>query len=196
MTNPTKAKDAVQNAIDDLQTVINMCEGHPEWGDSCHGIFKMGRDRAQAALYTIRAYINRECVDVGALKKGYAIWAYGHNEEMWSLPLADKTLIDWIASQGYLQTNSANDDGKNTTIQGISTITLQTPREWQPISTAPKDGSEILLIDPEHEIKVVSTYWHAFANGDGYWENLEGLEEYNPTHWMPLPTAPKGKDND
>lgn len=61
---------------------------------------------------------------------------------------------------------------------------------WQPITTAPKDGTPILGC-AEGTITVVR--W--FSMGE-YW-NLEvtgaGAEdgEWNPTHWRPLPEPPK-----
>ena len=67
--------------------------------------------------------------------------------------------------------------------------------EWQPIETAPKDGTTILL----YVGKFCDDYAVAFWYGD-YWH--VGLKEYarytdrydfefgNPTHWMPLPEPP------
>lgn len=65
--------------------------------------------------------------------------------------------------------------------------------EWQPIETAPKDGSHILLTDGiSCEVCFYCGYWQG-SYYDGY-----GFEYNNdpPTHWMPLPTPPKGEDND
>lgn len=64
--------------------------------------------------------------------------------------------------------------------------------EWQPIETAPKDGTLILVFP----FDVVC--WQ--ITGDlGYWfadrvSEIDGdyLEEY-PTHWMPLPNPPSIK---
>lgn len=64
------------------------------------------------------------------------------------------------------------------------------PEGWQPIETAPKDGTEILLYCPHSEVKVTGGYFdgHAERNcwiAGGYmWQLLP------PTHWMPCPAAP------
>jgi hypothetical protein len=76
--------------------------------------------------------------------------------------------------------------------------------DWQPIDTAPKDGTWILLFgkgtDDEHETRQIAvaqytdylngrkTKWHwQFAWYDGgYYGVFEG-----PTHWMPLPKLPE-----
>lgn len=59
--------------------------------------------------------------------------------------------------------------------------------EWQPIETAPKDGTLILGVDAHSRIFVME------------WENSSWLSdscrdfggfEY-PSHWMPLPEPPK-----
>lgn len=65
-------------------------------------------------------------------------------------------------------------------------------REWQDISTAPKDGTRIIT---ESRGLVGTSRWSerfADAYGDGdtspgwYSETLDRRHE--PTHWMPLPT--------
>lgn len=63
--------------------------------------------------------------------------------------------------------------------------------QWQPIETAPKDGTEILAYGRKQD----GAYFVAFEYGDwwcaGPWD--EGWCELNhaPTHWMPLPEPPK-----
>ena len=60
--------------------------------------------------------------------------------------------------------------------------------EWQPIDTAPKDGTVIMVAEEtepgfwEYE---QSFYSHTWEFGGGSCTN-------NPTHWMPLPKAPSG----
>lgn len=60
--------------------------------------------------------------------------------------------------------------------------------KWQPIETAPKDGTSILVTDG---FDVCDAY---FRGGD-WWQYQCGDDWYstsiNPTHWMPLPDAPE-----
>ena len=59
---------------------------------------------------------------------------------------------------------------------------------WQPIETAPKDGSYVLLAGKRRE-DIASGYWLQYAyacNGAWIWPFV--LKD--PTHWVPLPKAP------
>lgn len=60
--------------------------------------------------------------------------------------------------------------------------------EWQPIETAPKDSSYVLLAG-KYRNDVASGYWlqSAYA-GNGAW--IWPFVHKHPTHWMPLPAAP------
>lgn len=64
---------------------------------------------------------------------------------------------------------------------------------WQPIETAPKDGSLILGVsaNPEGCIDIVG--WDSKAGGwsTGYFDREEYYILRDPTHWMPLPKPPK-----
>jgi hypothetical protein len=62
--------------------------------------------------------------------------------------------------------------------------------EWQPIETAPKDGSNVLVIEAGNSVPVVA-YWDNDMDGGwwGYWQT-EQLNPHKPTHWMPLPAPP------
>jgi hypothetical protein len=70
---------------------------------------------------------------------------------------------------------------------------------WQPIDTAPKDGTSVLLSMPSGRVEIGS-WFHSMhtRNGAITYENegwsCGGLGSYferapNPTHWMPLPEA-------
>lgn len=59
--------------------------------------------------------------------------------------------------------------------------------EWQPIETAPKDGSQFLASD------ITGYHFNCWWENEGYearWMD-EIDSEPNPTHWMPLPPPPQ-----
>lgn len=68
---------------------------------------------------------------------------------------------------------------------------------WQPIETAPKDGSDILILTSEYEKrKVTSAY---YESEDDTWVpvklSVHGCgccrgDYPKPSHWMPLPEPP------
>jgi len=58
---------------------------------------------------------------------------------------------------------------------------------WQPIETAPKDGTSVLVYD---EGIIVISHWIGESDDMlGWWDN--GIMDPSPTHWMPLPEPPK-----
>lgn len=72
---------------------------------------------------------------------------------------------------------------------------------WQPIETAPKDGTTVLVYPPLWDGRTCSI---AIYNEDKYnrnprpfWDRDDGMgkvtrsRETPPTHWMPLPAAPE-----
>lgn len=65
--------------------------------------------------------------------------------------------------------------------------------EWQPIDTAPRDGTEILICD------AVTTYtpyraYPALWEPEYGWRDPDWDGGYDPTHWMPMPPPPKTGD--
>lgn len=69
---------------------------------------------------------------------------------------------------------------------------LQEERKWQPIETAPKDGTEVLLFDA----KDAPNEYVGFYDEGGYWCYSELLVQdvtgaAYPTHWMPKPENPQ-----
>lgn len=64
--------------------------------------------------------------------------------------------------------------------------------EWQPIETAPKDGSDVLVYSQ------YGTYVAAYEDRDiEWWHVSDGkhdprpLRGPSPSHWMPLPPPPR-----
>jgi hypothetical protein len=68
--------------------------------------------------------------------------------------------------------------------------------DWQPIDTAPKDGTEILLFDGEvvtvggwiSEVDQGADYEGQGLIAPGWWSLA--LKDNKPTHWQPLPPPP------
>ena len=63
--------------------------------------------------------------------------------------------------------------------------------KWQPIETAPKDGTQILIWDGN--VRIVAEWGD--VPGDlrmGWWAtNKSYLDSpYEPTHWAPIPEPP------
>lgn len=59
--------------------------------------------------------------------------------------------------------------------------------EWQTIDSAPKDGSKFLAFEKGI---FFSCWWYKSPCWEQYWMD-NGDTEPEPTHWMPLPDAPK-----
>ena len=57
--------------------------------------------------------------------------------------------------------------------------------EWQPIETAPKDGTEILVYRQNYLMQPIGV---DKFNKYGQWTYSDS--NHNPTHWMPLPKSP------
>jgi hypothetical protein len=77
----------------------------------------------------------------------------------------------------------------------VALRTTEMIEEWQPIKTAPKDGTTVLAYFPTREgyfarQDVVPIHWTEWGNG--VWENSSSGHKVSdhPTHWMPLPSRP------
>jgi hypothetical protein len=80
-------------------------------------------------------------------------------------------------------------------------------RGWRPIESAPKDGTDVLVMYMHIETQCVFNAFYASpaenwdAEDEGWWSyehsevrriKLEGW--MTPTHWQPLPTPPTGAE--
>lgn len=67
---------------------------------------------------------------------------------------------------------------------------LLAEREWQPIETAPKDGTKVMLYVGDC-LEWITAPWY-WDTRDGLWKNTIGQYMETPfiTHWMPLPQPP------
>ena len=70
--------------------------------------------------------------------------------------------------------------------QAVRIHELEAQTQWQPIETAPKDGTQCLL---SNDVYKEIAGWDELNNS---WICTAGFIEFIPTHWMPLPKPPKG----
>lgn len=68
--------------------------------------------------------------------------------------------------------------------------------DWQPIETAPMDGTVVLVYADEHEVGWIGSAEYSLRYG--CWDAIPAVagEIYysvNPTHWQPLPSPPSAK---
>lgn len=73
-------------------------------------------------------------------------------------------------------------------------------RKWQPIATAPKDGTRVLLgrFEPDRhgrEGTIAVDYWRTGERNDFTGWGKFNMMSWPPTHWMPLPDPP-AKESD
>ena len=64
--------------------------------------------------------------------------------------------------------------------------------EWQPIETAPRDGTYILaspywIGNPRADV----VNWHKAQRSEGWLNIREGYIPGKPTHWLPIPEPPE-----
>ena len=67
---------------------------------------------------------------------------------------------------------------------------LEARNQWQPISTAPKDGTWVDLFDG---IRRTNCFYEGdkWKRVDRFHKGIRHTTSFNPTHWMPLPEPPK-----
>lgn len=124
------------------------------------------------------------------MRKEFEVWAeeYGHNIERYPgvplMYLEDDTAYGWAAWQAALAAQPQAPQGS----------------EWLPIETAPKvfgDGAKPMFVVCAFNVR------NGFTGGKPYttdpycvWAQKDGgymrwPHKFSPTHWQPLPAAPK-----
>ena len=69
--------------------------------------------------------------------------------------------------------------------------------DWQPIDTAPRDGTQVLLYVPQDTDDEMPSFiaqgWYESGIFDRRWYEAAGecVCDPQPTHWMPLPAPPE-----
>jgi hypothetical protein len=67
--------------------------------------------------------------------------------------------------------------------------------EWQPIETAPRDGTHFLAYWTSSEVDAHLKQYHVCHYSYGVLWPSWIKDNDMPTHWMPLPPPPKTEDN-
>lgn len=144
--------------------------------------------------------------------KRYVIWS--NNHQAWWRP-ASRGYTRWLEEAGCYDEAEAIaicDSGTMMTYEGKRKCDFmlrdpdnERPVGWQPIDTAPKDGTRILICvtHEEKEPNIGVGQWYEPSKhwpGDWWWDGCspnvewsEPISEMNfgtPTHWMQLPEAP------
>ncbi|UQS95251.1 hypothetical protein Pam5_35 [Pseudanabaena phage Pam5] len=60
---------------------------------------------------------------------------------------------------------------------------------WQPIETAPKDGTRVLVYSGQESVQCAS-WWRDGDSGWAEWCSPDGYTIFDTTHWRPLPPNP------
>lgn len=75
----------------------------------------------------------------------------------------------------------------------VEAAVLEPDNGWQPIETAPKDGTQIVLIGRYPDGKTWSDQYQSWWL-NGIWERrFHRIDVVPPTHWRPLPAPPEDK---
>ena len=97
-----------------------------------------------------------------------------------------KKLVELIESARYWGSNTSEEIADNLLDSGV------TVQEWISVNDRL----------PEEKVNCIVHYKHAYCDNDDYWaigicfydgEKFQLDPAYKVTHWMPLPTPPKGE---
>ena len=110
---------------------------------------------------------------------------------------AREAIEAWVRDPDLMKTRALSEspltEAEESLCDSVETIRkaleLAQQMQWRDISTAPKDGTLILIRINKQWI--ASTRWIKTPKGE-CWDY--GLSETKPTHWMPLPEQPSKGD--
>lgn len=110
------------------------------------------------------------------------------------LNVANRLRQAWPPNQGTqsppTRTRAATiEDDIETAMLLESFATLKEQQTWQPMETAPKDGTEIIGFRDGAMVLI----WYcgpAHSAGKFEWSYSDAPAYFEPTHWMPLPSPP------
>lgn len=109
-------------------------------------------------------------------------------------PITPDEMIEWLDNWMTECQHMTEDKHPPEMLSAIRDFIQTHSREgWQPIDTAPKDGT-VILAYVEGRLKDT---WHDVIRYDVdamAW--FSGITQVWPSHWMPLPAAPEPKEDD
>jgi hypothetical protein len=110
--------------------------------------------------------------------------------ELASCPFCGGPAKTPIKYDGSLQTGCAGDFKDCAGADVLAPIAYWNTRtpDWQDISTAPRDGTEIIVLIRPKVIRL--GWWFHPSSRTKDWHDENG-NVIHPTHWMPLPAPPK-----
>lgn len=104
--------------------------------------------------------------------------------------------IEWDADDGLdVLSATLRDIDSDLEREEMIAAWMKATQAWRPIETAPTDGTEALLYEPDackpHRPGRMFVGW--WQDGLG-WTDSEGCHHGDdPTHWLPLPEPPEGE---
>ena len=103
--------------------------------------------------------------------------------------MTDDTLMETIRVAVWHHLNEVSDSSDAAYDVAQALIAGGFLQRWQPIGTAPKDGTRVLVAHPAWEAASTAQWY-----GD-FWSVGYSVPQFKhqPTHWQPLPAPPEEK---
>ena len=107
-------------------------------------------------------------------------------------------VFDYADQKKYGRVGAADSKHVRSAIESL--VKDAKARDWQPIDTAPKDGTAVLVYPGTWSDRSASIAKWKSEKPRPYWSRDDDLgrvtlsRERQTTHWMPLPPPPQDKD--